>query len=379
MVFKIEQMITIAYIILGIVLFAATFFGGFFFIYFKVPALKFSKEFSDEKKKEILDNWFSALQAKGKFNGVVLVAKEEKSILAKGYGFTNHERKIKLNENSSLRLASVSKQFTAAGIMLLQEKGKLEYDDLVSVYIKDFPYEEVTIRNLLNQTSGIPDIYMELATQNKKEIKLLTNQIAVDLIVKEKRKADSKPNEKFEYSNTNYIILGRLIEIISGLSFEDYMKTELFEPLGMKNTRVWNLKSKTSTFENKADDFETILWKRSKLESSFLDGVAGDGAVFSSANDMLIWDSFWYENSLLSPSNIKEAFKKPILNNGEISDYGFGWMVKEKVMWHNGSWLGATTITMRNTENKRCLVVLDNSSNIFFDKIIDALVNANKP
>jgi len=361
------------YIILGVLTLIIGFICYFFIFFLQVPELKISQETSEVKKIEIIDNWFTSLQEQYKFNGAVLFAKDGKALLAKGYGVTNHKRDIKLTENSSLRLGSVSKQFTAAGIMLLKEKGEINYDDLVSKYISDFPYKAVTIRNLLNHVSGVPDIYIELAESNKENIPILTNQIAVDLLIDEKRETDTKPNKKFQYSNTNYIILSRLIEVITELSFEEYLKTELFDPLGMKNTRVWNLKSEEKTFENKADDFSNIEGYPSAVEPTFLDGVAGDGAVFSSANDMLIWNDFWYQNPLIKQTNLKEAFKKPILNNGDTSNYGFGWIITENGMRHNGRWLGAKTIIIRNTEKKTCIVILDNSSNVFFDKILEQL------
>lgn len=363
----------VLYILLGIAILVIGFFAWFFIFFLKVPELKLTPDMSQSQKVETIDNWFLNLQKENKFNGIVLYVNEGKKLLAKGYGYTNHKKESELTENSSLRLASVSKQFTAAGIMLLKEKNIIDYDDLVSKYISGFPYEKVTIRHLLNQVSGVLDIYMELADTQKGKIPYMTNEKAVNLIINENRKAKTLPNEEFQYSNTNYIILARLIEIISGLSFEDYMQKEIFTPLGMLNTRVWNLKSKDKTFKNKADDFDNFQGDTKELKPTFLDGIAGDGAVFSSAKDMFLWDKFWYENSLIEDKNLKEAFKKPTLNNGKESDYGFGWLITEKGMWHNGAWLGANTIIIRNTERKNCLVILDNSSNIFFDKIIEEL------
>jgi len=140
----------VLYLILGIAALVIGFFAWFFLFFLQVPELKITQDMPDLKKVETIDNWFTTLQEQNMFNGVVLFAKEGKPLLSKGYGFTNHKKDIPLTEHSSLRLASVSKQFTAAGIMLLHEKGAIEYDDLVSKYIKAFPYKEVTIRHLLN-------------------------------------------------------------------------------------------------------------------------------------------------------------------------------------------------------------------------------------
>ncbi|MEL7020776.1 MAG: serine hydrolase domain-containing protein, partial [Bacteroidota bacterium] len=230
-------------------------------------------------------------------------------------------------------------------------------------YIQNFPYTEFTIRSLLNQCSGIPDIYIELALDDRDNIDILTLQRATELIINENRSAKEEPFEKFEYSNTNYILLGRLVEVISGKSFEDFMRTELFEPLEMQNTRVWNLISAEADFANKCDGFAIENGVYKAVRPDFLDGVAGDGAVFSSVNDFLIWDRFWYKNELLSEASLAEAFAKPQLSDGKSSDYGFGWVITEDGAWHNGSWLAARTYYSRNTNNRTSVIVLDNSSN----------------
>ena len=363
----------VIFTLLGIVALIGSFFAWFFMGYLKVPELIIPTDASEKEKIELVDSWFEELQEKNKFNGVVLLAKEGEALLAKGYGYADAKKENPLTERSSLRLASVSKQFTAAGILLLKEQGKLTVDDLVADHLTGLPYEKVKIRHLLNQTSGIPDLYMDLAEEHAEEITLLTNEIALRLLIEENAEAVASPNEKYEYSNTNYILLARIIEVVSGRSFEAFMKEELFEPLGMENTRVWNLLSEEESFPGQAEDIRNFDGKFSKLTPSFLDGVAGDGAVFTSAMDMLIWDGFWYENELISQENLQEAFKEPTLLNGETSHYGFGWMITHTGMWHNGGWLGARTYISRNTEEKTAMVILDNSSNVHLDEIIAML------
>lgn len=325
------------------------------------------------KKIETIDQWFANLEQKGKFNGAVLISLDTIPALMKGYGFTSHEKNKKIDEHSSFQLASVSKQFTAAGIMLLKHQQKLDFDDPVAKFIDNFPYQDVTIRHLLNQTSGIPDVYMELADKYQKEIKILTNQKVIDLLIQEKPKINSKPNENYSYSNTNYVILAHLIEKISQKSHEAFMRSEIFEPLGMKNSRVWNLISADKTFDTKTDDMRRNGKGFEKLEPTFLDGVSGDGAVYTSIADMVIWDMFWYHNKLINADIINEAFLKPTLNNGSFSSYGFGWVIEDDAMWHNGSWLGANTYIWRNPKSKKCVVILDNASSIFTESIIEEL------
>ncbi|WP_109300341.1 serine hydrolase [Aquimarina sp. AU474] len=365
----------VLYILLALGILILGFFTWFFLFFNKIPDLNIPENVSEEEKIVLIDDWLEELNTKNKFNGAILIAKEGKTLLAKGYGYTNHSKNEKLTANSSFRLASVSKQFTAVGIMLLEERGQIEYDDLVSKHIDDFPYKEVTIRSLLNQVSGVPDKYLTLAEKNKEVIKILSNEKAVDLIVTNTSKKEFEPFEKYQYSNTNYILLARIIEIISGQSFEDFMDKEVFNPLGMKNTRVWNLFSTEKTFENKTNGFENFMGRFKEMKPTFIDGVAGDGGVFSSVNDFLVWDQFWYDNELIDKGNLKKAFGTPKLKSGTLSDYGFGWVIDKDVVWHNGAWLAANTVIIRNTKKKTCLVILDNSSNFFFDKITQQIEN----
>lgn len=363
----------ILYILLAVIVTIGLFFAWFFVIYLKVPALTIPEESNETQSIQIVDQWFENLNSIGKFNGAVLISKNGEPLLVKGYGYADPDKKTKLTEHSSFQLASVSKQFTAAGIMILKEKEMLDYNDKITTYIPELPYKDVTIRHLLNQTSGIPDIYMELANKNKKDFKVLTNDIVVKLLGKEKRVVDFAPNDKYEYSNTNYVLLSYIIEQVSGKSYENFLKSALFDPLGMKNSRVWNLISKDSTFMNKTDDLERKNSKFVKLKPTYLDGVSGDGAVYTSVADMLIWDRFWYSNPIISKPNLEEAFKNVTLNDQQKSDYGFGWVLTKDGMWHNGSWLGANTIISRNTKKNTCLVILDNSSNVFIHKILEEI------
>ncbi|MEO1449372.1 MAG: serine hydrolase domain-containing protein, partial [Bacteroidota bacterium] len=360
-------------ILLAIVLIVGGFFAWFFLFFLNVPELSIPEGATEQEKIEALDSWLSELEQAHKFNGAVLIARDSKPLLMKGYGYADHQRQDRLTENSSFRLASVSKQFTATGILLLAEKDSLTIDDPVARHIDGFPYPEVTIRHLLNQTSGVPDVYMQLADQHQDEFEILSNEKAVALVVAANKPAVASPGAKFQYSNTNYILLARIIEVVSGKSFEAFMQEALFDPLEMTHTRVWNLFSADKHFPGQVEDVKNFKGKMKRLEPTPIDGVAGDGAVFCSVSDFLKWDAFWYGNQLVSPELMAEARQKPVLGDGSSSDYGFGWMISDKGMWHNGSWLGAQTLIVRNTDRKTCLVVLDNSSNVFLENIIDPL------
>ncbi|OJJ15616.1 hypothetical protein BKI52_37670 [marine bacterium AO1-C] len=337
--------------------------------FYKIKSMPIASQSVPKPNIDSIDRWLQAQQRAGKFNGAVLIAKNHKPLLMKGYGYTDYSRKQKITPQSSFRLASVSKNFTAAAIMLLKEKGLIDYDKSLTTYFTDFPYPNVTVRHLLNHTSGIPDLYMHLANKHSDQVgEILSTKEVVQLMTKFPNKRKSKtPLKRFRYSNTGYVLLAGIVEQVTGKSFEAFMQKELFEPLNMKNTRVWNLFSKSKTFPNKTTGFYQKDNQYYPHITSFLDGVAGDGAVFSSLEDFLIWDKFWYNNSLVSQENLQEAFKPVALKKRKVSQYGFGWVLgDEGRISHTGSWLGARNYIIRDTKTKTCIVVLDNSTNIHY-------------
>ncbi|WP_405564421.1 serine hydrolase domain-containing protein [Polaribacter sp. Asnod6-C07] len=343
----------------------------------KIGDLTFDKNDSIATKVKLADEWLQQLQKDKKFNGAVLLIKNDQILLKNTYGFADASQQTKLSVSSSFRLASLSKQFTATGIMLLKEQGKLNFNDAITKFLPELNYKNVTIRNLLNHTSGIPDIYMDFPKKYKKEIGVyLSVSKMVELLAKENRPLINMPNEVYRYNNTGYVLLAAIIEKISKISFEDFMKKELFDKLKMKDTRVWNLASKDSTFNNKTNSFHYFLGKPFELKPTVLDGVAGDGSVFCSINDFVIWNNFWHYNNLIAKETMNEALKTTNLNNGKESNYGFGWLItKNDAMWHNGSWLGARTLIIRNESLRNCMVILDNSSSKNIDEMAKQLVD----
>ena len=335
----------------------------------KLPPLQVSASNSGQTKAEVIDQWLEKLNSLSKFNGAILILKKDQVLLQQAYGYGDVNKKKKLTAHTPFRLASVSKQFTAVGILTLVQNGEIRLDDPLKKYIEDFPYPKVTVRQLLNQTSGIPDDYMELAKEHRSEVNSpLCNQDVLQLFCKYKPELDHKAGAEYEYSNTDYVLLAALIEKVSTYSFEEYMTKAVFTPMGMKSSRVWNLNS-MDDFTSRAHDLDLSDehdWEEE--HSSWIDGVAGDGAVFSSLEDFIIWDKLWNGNSLINAELVEEAFAKSTLNDGSKSNYGFGWVIEENYKWHNGSWLGARTYYARQNKGLS-FVILDNSSNERIDKI----------
>ncbi len=331
------------------------------------PSIEFSKEDSQSVRVEKTEAWLEKLHQQGSFNGAVLVAKEGQVIFSKCLGYTDASKKAEIKPQTSMRLASVSKQFTAAAILVLAEQGKVGLDDPVAAHLNEFPFDDVTIRHLLNMTSGVPDCYMDLAQSHRDEIAdCLTNSDVARLIARFPPERVAKVNVKHKYSNTSYVLLATIVESVSGESFEAFMSKEIFQPLGMQNTRVWNQMSDDETFAGKAGSF----LDGEDQKPGFLDGVAGDGSVFCSLDDFEIWDQFWRGNDLVSAELMNQAFERPQLADGSKSDYGFGWVVqseKDWSHWHNGGWLGARTYVYQDKDC--CIVILDNSSSLIVDSM----------
>lgn len=343
----------------------------------KVNDLTIDPDESIKSKVKKTEKWLQTLHDDNVFNGAVLLIKNDSVILKNTYGYTDASREKKLTEKSSFRLGSVSKQFTAAAIMLLKQQEKLDFEDSITKYLPELSYNKVTVRHLLQHVSGIPDVYLTLAEKNKEDVgDVLTIQEVVRLIAKENPEAKEDPNTEFIYSNTGYVLLAAIIERVSGDIFEDFMRKGLFEKLKMNTTRVWNLCSPRKDFATKTDSFKCDGDITIEVPPTFIDGVAGDGGVFACIDDFIIWNSFWYKNDLISDEIMEEAFKKPTLNNGEKSDYGFGWAItNENTAWHFGSWLGARTLIVRNKKLKNCMVILDNSSSISVNKMSEEMIN----
>lgn len=323
----------------------------------------------------LLDSLFTALHEKNAYNGNVLIAEKGKIVFKRCYGFADEGSKRKLNDETIFELASVSKQFTAMAIVILQKQGKLSYEDKISKYIPELKdYESITIRNLLNHTGGLPD-YMELFEEKWDKTKFATNQDIVNEFSKYKPEARFQPNEKFEYSNTGYALLGLLIEKASKKSFEEFLKQYIFEPLKMNNTFVYRSRFKPQKVENYALGYALDSSGNKVLTDNFgktfytyyLDGIVGDGMVNSTVGDLLIWDRALYTNKLINRRDKKIIYQSSKTSDGEENPYGFGWFIIEnekygKIINHSGGWAGYTAFIERHLTHDKTIILLQNNS-----------------
>jgi len=340
-----------------------------------------------QSKAEKIDNLMQACYKNGQFNGAVLVAEHGKVIYDKSFGIANIETKEKIKPNSQFRLGSVSKQFTSMAIMMLKERGKLNYDDDIRKFLPELPYPGITIRHLLTHTSGLPD-YMMLFDENwdqdkedASERKIATNKDALNLFAKYHPEVLFKPGEQWEYSNTGYVMLALVIERASGKEFDQFLNDNIFKPLRMSHTLVFS-PLKDHKMERRVYGYQLELDGVTYSENDFnyLNGIAGDGGIYSTTKDLFKWDQSLYTEKLVNKSTLKEAFTPVKFNNDSTYKYGFGWRIdktkggKMKVS-HTGGWVGFRTSIDREIEHKNTIIILTNHSSIYRNEIRTAIAN----
>jgi len=332
-------------------------------------------------QREKLDSLFNAQKD---FSGVVLIAEIGKPIYQKAFGYREFEIKIPLQTTDIFELASVSKQFTAMIIMMLKEKGLLNYDDSVSKYLQ-IPYKGMTIRNLLTHTSGLPD-YQEIMDKYWDKSKVAGNPDCIEYLNKYSRPKHFEPGEKYEYSNTGYMLLASIAEKASGKDFIEMCRKWIFRKLKMKSTDIRTLEEKKATKNFAIGHIyveERNKWVRADSFPSsnytiWLGNRKGPGRISSTAADLLKWDKALYTDKLIRQSTLRDAFTPMKLNNGSFSNYGFGWELRNdpsfgKIVQHNGDNPGYKTQIIRYIDKKKTIILLNNNAYSNFNTLLKEL------
>jgi CubicO group peptidase (beta-lactamase class C family) len=307
-----------------------------------------------------IDAYMQAQAAHNGFSGTVLVAREGKPVIVKGYGFANAEWQIPNTADTKFRVGSITKQFTSMVIMKLREQGKVKLEDSVCVFVAPCPetWKPVTIHHLLTHTSGIPS-YTGLAEWRKVNMQPKT----VDEMIGFFRDLPLQwtPGEKYAYNNSGYFLLGAVIEKITGKKYEDALREMVLAPLGLKNTGY--------------DWPATIIPKRASgyagLGAAMVNAPALDmqqpyaaGSLYSTVEDLLAWDQALYTETLL-PAAAKEKMWTPVLQN-----YAYGWNIREaspqtfgyKRILHGGGINGFSAMLIRVPDVRVTAIVLSNNS-----------------
>lgn len=290
----------------------------------------------------------------------IAVVRDGKVVLAKGYGAAGVETQTLANEDTAFQIASLTKQLTATGILLLAEDGKITLEDTLGKYVPDVAahWSAITIRQLLNQVSGIQNY---TATGKLVNDKNYTKTELLGLV--RDLPANFEPGTKWEYSNTNYFLLGMVIEKIAGRSYPDFMKDRIFKPLGMSSTIV---NTSGSQIKNAAIGYELASdkWQRAKLDDPSQPFAAG--AIVSTPVDMAKWAAAVSEGKLLTRASWDEAFASGKLADGKSTGYGFGWQMgrigETSYLGHGGGIAGFGSYHVRFPADNLSVVVLVNTA-----------------
>ncbi|MDO5656482.1 MAG: serine hydrolase domain-containing protein [Flavobacteriaceae bacterium] len=293
-----------------------------------------------------------------RFNGSVLVGYKGKVIYEKAFGQANRA----IGKPNSLQLptqvASITKTFTGTAVMWLQEKGFLNIEDKVSKYIWEFPYENITIEQLLAHTSGLSD-YIQFSGRYWSSSQPMYNDEVLNQFTTYKFKLKFTPGTRFDYSNSNYAFLGLIIERVSGMQYKDFMKKYIFEPLHMNNSYVFDPADEYAFTHARSYNANFTEWK-----NTHQDGVYGDKGIFTTAQDLFKWDQALYSNNFLNSETLNNTFS-PRQPWNASKNYALGWRMRtfpngEKFAYHTGWWHGYQGIFSRYMKDEFTIVILSN-------------------
>jgi CubicO group peptidase (beta-lactamase class C family) len=325
-----------------------------------------------------IDSVFASLKSSNAPGAAALVVREGRIVFRRGYGVTDLRTVRPIDAKTNFRLASFTKQFTAACIMLLAHDGKLHYDDHLTDFFPEFPAygKAITVRNLLNHTSGLED-YGELLmkqypdTPPEKVPQIL--DAGVLKLLEQQTSGKFPPGSKWEYSNSGYAVLAMIVEKVSGKSFGEFLRERIFVPLKMKNTLAYQKGKNEVPHRAYGHTKEKDAWH--ETDQSPTSAVLGDGGIYSSLDDLAKWDRALREHTLLSEAEMQPALtpvqptdgpaKSP---EGQTVSYGFGWFLdpyqSHKRMSHNGDTIGFQTTIQRFPDDKMTIIVLANRVDI---------------
>lgn len=319
------------------------------------------KKINKNKLSYQLDTLFNNKAKWTNFNGTVLIEKNGVILINKSYGVENNITRIPVSDESKFQLASISKQFTACAILQLVEDKKIDLNKTVEQYIPGFPYAGVTVKSLLCHRSGLPE-YMHVFSTKIKDAYITDNNEVLSWFMKEKPVIAAKPNTKFAYCNTNYLVLASIVEKVSGEDFASYLRKHIFLPLGMTNSFV------ITTNNEKINVHRTTGYTGSwqEYKTDFFDGVVGDKGIYTTSKDMLLWSKAIYSNCFIDSSLMKEAFTPRSFEKPGEKNYGYGFRLlhpsndSTKLIYHNGWWKGYNTCFYTSPHNKFTVIVLSN-------------------
>ena len=332
------------------------------------------------KKIHELDCYFECKVNTNSFNGSVLISYKGTPIFERYYGYKNHQTLEKITPFSTFQIASTSKTFTSGAILMLLQQNLLSLDDTIQKFFPAFPYNGISIRMLMNHRSGLPN-YLNFSEDHWKNKKLfMTNRDVFDMMIRYKPKAMYKPDTHFMYNNTNFILLALIVEKVSGIPFCDFIQQQIFIPLGMSDSWVFDPLSVRSSATK---GYSGSHWREDEIIYS--DGVLGDKGIYSTVRDMYKWDQALYAGKFIRPEILGQAFTPQSFEKQGNKNYGLGWRISDqpdgsRLIYHNGWWHSYNTVFNRKISDKTSVIILSNhfSNSIYkIQQVWDILYGEN--
>lgn len=286
----------------------------------------------------------------------VLVLRDGVALFRRGYGLADLENGVAASPATGYRLASMTKPFTAAAILLLADEGRLSLDDPVRRFLPSLPRaaDSVTLRQMLTHTSGLLD-YEELipaqATQQVHDADVLR-------LLESQDRTYFPPGTAYRYSDTGYALLALVVARVSGLDFASFLRQRIFAPLGMSSSLAYEAGVSTVMHRAYGYSFDGRSWVRT--DQSLTSAVLGDGGVYSCLDDLAKWDAALYDSRLLREATVRAAFTPATATDDPAVRYGFGWRITGETVWHSGETVGFRNVIVRWPREHFTVVVLTN-------------------
>ena len=326
------------------------------------PRVNVLRAADKQRYRSRIEEYYQNKLIKRGFNGAVLVAKRGEIVFEDYHGYENLKTKDTLDRHSAFHLASISKTFTGMAVLKLLEMNKLSLEDSLQKYFPALPYKGITIKDLLNHRSGLPNYthFMENLGWDKKQY--CSNRDVLDFLIEKQPVGTGRPNTHFSYCNTNYVLLAMIIEEVSKMSYADFLEQYFFKPLGMKDTYVFDM------VRDSLSAVPSYDYRGRQEPYTFLDLNYGDKNIYSTPRDLLRWDQALYSQELFSEATLQKAFTPYSNEKPGIKNYGLGWRMNvypdgRKVVYHNGWWHGNNTVFIRMIQDSVTIIALGNKYN----------------
>ncbi len=279
----------------------------------------YSSSAADAALQNKIDTYLRPLMDEDLISGSVLIARKGEILVAKGFGPANREYDIPNSAETKFRLGSISKQFTAAAVMLLVERGLVKVDDPVSKFYPDYPGgDKITLHHLLTHTAGIPNFTGAAAGP---EMYVYPHKIDEVIQAFKDKPLQFQPGEKWSYTNSGYVLLAGVVEKVTKMPFEEFLHQNIFEPLGMKST---GQDSYTAIIKNRAEGYVSFGVDVNRVEYRDMPTMTGAGSLYSTPMDLYLWDQALYSDKLLTKAS------RDLMFTPHKETYGYGWFIEDR-------------------------------------------------